>query len=82
MSPVWYPVVVMTLDQKRLLSIKELAVTMLARAQDIRIQQVQACNESRWPKHLTDKSNAAWKALNDASESIEAELGKLIAEAR
>lgn len=67
-----------TTDRLRL--VRDRVKRLLCLAQDIRIQQVQACSEAAWEKHLTDRSNRSWIELNKESEAIEAELGKMIAE--
>ncbi len=65
---------------ERLLAIRDKCASMLARAQDIRIQQVQATNEADWGHELRDRAEGSWRELNVLSESVEAELAKIAAE--
>lgn len=66
----------MTTDTLR--RILAFAQRMAATAQSIRIQQVQATID--WEPHYKSIADKAWSEFNVASESLEAEVGKLLAE--
>jgi len=66
--------------RQRLAHARLLATIVRTRAQGIRIVQAQACTEAKWSRHLRDRADRCWQELNEADESLTAELAKLQAE--
>jgi len=60
--------------------IRECCDGMLANAQAIRIQQVQATNEAEWSPGLTEISDDAWRLFNQFNRIANSVLDRLEAE--
>lgn len=66
------------MKQQRLFNMLTLSRRVLVMAQNIRIQQVGAAKDAKWPQNLRDRADASWLELNKCSEELEGMIEKMM----